>query len=679
MAVLLPVVSSSESVFVAYYPRLLLLHAIILYFLILWALRQQREGRTSIRSSPFVLPVIAYLAIGVLSIFQAVNPVESMVMVSQQIALTFLFLYTVDTLRTGDLVGVLPPFVGAAAVLAVVGLVQYIGWGFLWIPTTGMPSSTFGYRNFAAMYMVLCIPLGCLLFARARHRAWIWAWSGATTLMSAFVIATRTRSAWGGLLVSAGIAAVVVLALKLLRRLPDRPGSLDLRETRRWAAACGLFVLASFILLTQPSMGRIGYETQSPSKVGIAQTLASVLDEEGHRGRPRLWESTLDMVWDHALLGVGIGNWQFIYPRYDRARMVSSGAAPRRPHNDYLWIAADLGLPGLLVYLWIIGLALFTCVRLALSPRTRAALWTPLYLCASFVAILVHAGFSFPRERIAVSALFWFLLACIALLDRRDRPKVSPGTMGWRMAPVLGVPLLALCLLLSYRAVAFDRHHARSLAYAELGRWHDVIHEVVMASRKGDYDPQLHLISGVAFLSQRNYARSAEDNRRCLDHHPYLVNAMNNLGMAYNGMGRHTEALDVLRRLLEIDPDHIEAKANLGLALKGLGRLDQAEGALRQALDASGGSRKMRAVAHQRLGDVYLQRGRLSEALTAFRASLSEDSTYAAAHFGLGEVHFQQADTARALASFKAFLDRWRGGGGPGQMAKQRIQTLEGR
>ena len=154
---------------------------------------------------------------------------------------------------------------------------------------------------------------------------------------------------------------------------------------------------------------------------------------------------------------------------------------------------------------------------------------------------------------------------------------------------------------------------------------------------------------------------------------------MNNLGMAYNGMGRHTEALDVLRRLLEIDPDHIEAKANLGLALKGLGRLDQAEGALRQALDACGGSRKMRAVAHQRLGDVYLQRGRLSEALTAFRASLSEDSTYAAAHFGLGEVHFQQADTARALASFKAFLDRWRGGGGPGQMAKQRIQTLEGR
>ena len=678
MALLLPVVSSAESVFVAYYPRLLLLHAIVLYLLVLWALRQRYRGGLFTRSSPFILPVILYLALSVASLFQAVNPVESLVMVSHQFALTVLFLFSIDNLRTENLVGYVRPIVGGAAVLAGVGLAQYAGWGFLWIPTTGMPSSTFGYRNFAAMYMVLCIPLGCLLFARARHRPWIWVWSGSTALMAAFLIATRARAAWAGLLGAVALAVAAFVMFKLLRRLPDRSASQRLRQTRRWAAACGLVCLVAFAAATRPRMGSMGYEVQSPSKVGIVQTLGYVLDEGGHRGRLQLWANTLDMVRDHPLLGVGIGNWQFLYPRYDRGQIISSGAAPRRPHNDFLWIASELGLPGLAVYLWIAGLALFACVRLMRSAGSRTDFWMPLCLSASVAGILVLAGFSFPRERIAVSALFWFLLAAIALLDARDRPTGSTRTLHWRTAAFLGIPLLVLCLLMAFRAVAFDRHHARSLAYADRARWRDVIHEALKASRLGDFDPQLHLISGVAFLSQRNYARSAEDSRRCLAHHPYLVNAMNNLGMACNGMGRYTEALDVLNRLLEVDPHHVEVHTNLGSALKGLGRLDEAALAFRHALDASSGSRGLRAVTHHRLGDVYRQQHRLSEAVDALRESLQEDSTYAPAHYGLGEIYVLQADTTRALASFKAFLEHWQGEEGPSQMAAQRIRSLEG-
>ena len=231
---------------------------------------------------------------------------------------------------------------------------------------------------------------------------------------------------------------------------------------------------------------------------------------------------------------------------------------------------------------------------------------------------------------------------------------------------------------MAFRAVAFDRHHARSLAYADRARWRDVIHEALKASRLGDFDPQLHLISGVAFLSQRNYARSAEDSRRCLAHHPYLVNAMNNLGMASNGMGRFREALEVLRRLLEIDPDHVEARTHLGTALKGLGRLDEAAGAFRDALAASSGSRRFRAVTHHRLGDVYVQQHLLPKAIDAYRKALGEDSTYVTAHFGLGEVYTLQADTTRALAAFRTFIEQWQGDDRPSRMAEQRIQSLEG-
>jgi O-antigen ligase len=58
------------------------------------------------------------------------------------------------------------------------------------------------------------------------------------------------------------------------------------------------------------------------------------------------------MALDHILLGVGLGNWNAFYPRYDQGDVLHIQSAPRRPHNDYLWILSELELLGFLSFVW---------------------------------------------------------------------------------------------------------------------------------------------------------------------------------------------------------------------------------------------------------------------------------------------------------------------------------------
>ncbi|MGJ3242518.1 MAG: O-antigen ligase family protein [Opitutales bacterium] len=62
--------------------------------------------------------------------------------------------------------------------------------------------------------------------------------------------------------------------------------------------------------------------------------------------RVQVYEDTLSMVADQPLQGVGLGNFEALFPRYQEVS--PAGAAILHPESDWLWVAAELGMPGLL-------------------------------------------------------------------------------------------------------------------------------------------------------------------------------------------------------------------------------------------------------------------------------------------------------------------------------------------
>ena len=396
----------AEFVFVAYYPKLLALYIGIAILFLAWIVAS--PNRVLIRTSSLTSIATLYIGLTALSIFWASNRVEATLLIVHHIGLLLLFFVLLHTVRVQNLTHHIRTIVAVGVIIATLGIIQYAGWGLYWLPSAGFPSSTLGYRNFAAMYALLCIPLSLLLFLETRREISLWGWALSTAVLITFLFCTRTRGAWVGLGVSALVGLIALFFLKThdTHRLWRNIQSTLTRE-HTIPAIASLLLCIGFLSIVSPNMQGRGFDRNRSDKAQILTSATSILDRSKDQRRSVqdrlfMWQHTQEMIEDHPITGVGAGNWQIAYPAYDGGDIVWESATPRRPHNDYLWIAAEIGIPGLLIYLaFLITIAIYTIRLIATQNRSRVRL--PLAFGMSILALSVHAFFSFPRERIAVS------------------------------------------------------------------------------------------------------------------------------------------------------------------------------------------------------------------------------------------------------------------------------------
>jgi O-antigen ligase len=87
---------------------------------------------------------------------------------------------------------------------------------------------------------------------------------------------------------------------------------------------------------------------------------------ESHEGRKAIWTRGVGYMLTHPILGVGAGNFPTaegtISPRASR-QSVGRGVKWQAAHNSYVQVAAELGVPGLLCFLAMLGGALRAMLR----------------------------------------------------------------------------------------------------------------------------------------------------------------------------------------------------------------------------------------------------------------------------------------------------------------------------
>lgn len=114
--------------------------------------------------------------------------------------------------------------------------------------------------------------------------------------------------------------------------------------------------------------------------VDINDANYSVLERLAH------WQAAADMARDDLWTGVGFGNYESAYADY---ALINFTAALGHAHNYYLNLLAEVGLPGLLAYMffWLamMGQSIWLIRRLAWPERGVAA-----GLLAAWVALAVH-------------------------------------------------------------------------------------------------------------------------------------------------------------------------------------------------------------------------------------------------------------------------------------------------
>jgi len=210
-----------------------------------------------------------------------------------------------------------------AAAIALVGLCQWLlGENLIAAEGVWRVKGFYGSPNNLALYLGRALPCGIALALWGQDRRRRWFWGLAALLMAAALFLTYSRGAW---LVGVPAALLFLAAM---------------RGRRALVMAAGGLLVAALVVVWVVGTGR----------------LTSLLDRsEGTTFfRLQLWRSSLTMIRDHPLLGVGLDNFLYQY----RTRYVLPTAWEEfnlsHPHNLVFDFWLRLGLPGLAVLLWLL-------------------------------------------------------------------------------------------------------------------------------------------------------------------------------------------------------------------------------------------------------------------------------------------------------------------------------------
>lgn len=234
-------------------------------------------------------------------------------------------------------------FVGTATVLSAVTVVNSKSMNELFkLRTT---DGVFFNSNHFGYYLCMAIPCACWLALTSTTRREKVGWLGAHAVLCLMLSANRSFGPW--LAVFSGLTTACVVAGILLWRAG---------AGRRWTPLHGQAALVAVFLVCFLSLssfhdasGRITSEF-----TGLSDDLANIAEnnvlaaEAGSKRWP-LWVNGMRFVMERPLFGYGLDNLGAEYEKMDIRQ--------DRPHNEYLQIAASLGMPGLL--LWLAALAAY--------------------------------------------------------------------------------------------------------------------------------------------------------------------------------------------------------------------------------------------------------------------------------------------------------------------------------
>ena len=327
-------------------------------------------------------------------------------------------------------------YLALAAIVWMVGLpavFEYYTAG----PSAGGSSIGVRYSKYAEMLTAL-FPVLVAYSLRLKGKVF-WLGSATVLLIWLVVISSLSRTATGLFIGGSLLVGGLVFVFKRFRHYRLR------------------FIKLLALLLVVPALlHSISYFTS-----GSASVLDRMRDEatqESTNVRPFFSRIAIEMLMAHPITGVGADNFGIEFNRYrgaysmanpsDRNLSIAESEIPERAHNEYLQIAAELGIPGILIFgsplvgiAWMFVKAFKNRRKLSLSTFSALA-GILLFLAASAVT-----SYSF---RLVQNGLVFFFLVALAAKSLFSRTKERPDNKFSRFTANVGfTAAIAVCCLLA--------------------------------------------------------------------------------------------------------------------------------------------------------------------------------------------------------------------------------------
>ena len=463
-----------------------------------------------------------------------------------------------------------------SVIVSVYGLLQLAGIDFIVWGIQKSALSTLGRRNFAAEYLVMVIPYAYYLISQDRKKWFLYIPPLLLILHLAF---TFTRASYIAFFVSG-----LVFLLLTNKKIPIN---------RK------MVILLCILLFS-----RVAFSYTPTFEKGTAQS------------RLHIWNIAFKMIKKNPVMGVGTGNFITTYPYYaigEEKALRGVSLLVNKAHNDFLEVCSETGIPGLLLFLFLL-VSFFRISFIAYKRSERRDKLLIAGIISSVSGICVNALASFPFHNPATLLLFWANLSFIGGIYRKLKGETEIKVSYPLLRLYLGLFIIA-GLVMGFASIKSSRY----LLHANIANDKTALQ---LAEKSVSYNPfstETTFFAAKTATKYGDYKTAFKYIKMERKLNPYSDNLYNNLGLVYSHMTYLKEAEESFLYSLKLNP--------------------------------------IMPNVHNNLGVLYLNTERYDEAIPCFKNAIALKSNFDLAYFNLGLTYYLKKDYREAEKHIRKLLE----------------------
>ena len=364
--------------------------------LLAWLAKMVLSGKPNLVRTPLNLPILLYAAALVIAVIVSPFKMHSLSALKEEWLLLVFFLIVNNVKEEREVEKLLTILIGVSTLVALYAVWQHYSGMDLYRGASLEPRGSvfmslgfFSHHLTLGGYLMLTFLLALVFLLRAGRSGLRRIIDFCAPIVLGFALVfSYARSAWLG-------AVMGILAFGLLK---GRKFILLL--------VVGVCVLALLIYVIEPtSWDRV-------KEINLSK-------DKPESTRIRLWQTSVAMIKTSPIWGVGLGGWGVLFDQY---KVEGIYAATCHPHNDYLNVAVNTGLLGLLAYLSIWAVFLHSTVRwLRKKTGSRLSRSSQMGAVAAMVAFLFAGLLQCYYTDAEVNMLVMFILGLTTVLNLKAK------------------------------------------------------------------------------------------------------------------------------------------------------------------------------------------------------------------------------------------------------------------
>jgi len=607
---------------------------LVIVGLMLWGFNILKKEELKIISNPLNIPVLSFIIICVLSLIWSNSPFISLKELPLFLAGPLLYFIIVnDIYNERQINRIISAILIMGGLFGIYGILQYNGIDFsFWIGNYGRGKvfGLFGNVGYFAEYLILPLPIAISLFLVSKNKTIkILLLIGILTMASTITL-TFTRTSYLSLVIS----FIFMLLLFVISR-----GKRLFKENKKiFIVILTAIVLIVSLFVIPTSLNEKGTIL---SKIKERVSISQLGSEFSTGRRVAIWKYTIPMIKDYPLLGSGIGSFKYNSLRYqakffdqgDNRALYPYGVADKT-HNEYLQLGAELGIIGLIIFIWLIFAYFNYGLKILKREKDRYKQGVIIGLMGSVMAFLIDSIFWFPLHHSFTSSLFWLCLGLLVVMGLKEDEAVYKSKSNKKITSTKNdihqfKPLLAISIVL--------------------------LAAILSISVAKPFIARIYWYNGFKEIEKENWNEAIKKYEAALSWDPYL-------GEVYYDIGKilqNKELYGISREYLEKAAkyiDHPDLPLDLAMIYLKSGMLDEAAIKLKQAISYQENEKSMLPL-YAELGNTYLQLKRYKPAEIVLKDALKIDPNFINAHYGLAGAYLNQNKIEEALVELQKVIE----------------------